>query len=145
MLADRFELLTLEEAARVQEVVHKNNERWRRLRESYGPAVAAVATEREKLLLSRLDSIAPRALSRGLTELRAVGDEAAGDEFFAKYNSAMADCAWLWDLMVQRAREGTDNVSRSQHYLLPGELVTVVEETAADGKPRRLSKYGVMP
>lgn len=65
---------------------------------------------------------------------------------FREYDDAQRDGHWLWSLLIERAYHGIDNKSRTDNFLLPGEVQTDVQAVdPASGKPTKLSRYGVMP
>jgi hypothetical protein len=132
------------EIARVEESVSRNNETWRRLHSIAGARVARVMTPHERLLLGRLNKDSHLGHHRGVAELRA-GRKSEAQKHLDAYDCAQGTARWVWDVMIERADTGVDNRSLTDNFVLPGEIVTVVEQVDPAGRPLKLSRYGVAP
>jgi hypothetical protein len=132
------------ERERVQDGIRRNNQELHELMDQAGPTAAAVVTPHERLLLARLNTQIASSLTRYLTALR---DERADDanKHLLEYDGAVSRAHFVWKALVDRVRDHIDNRALTDHLLLPGEVQTIVEETDAQGKPLRLSRYGEMP
>lgn len=127
---------------RVQESVRHNNEELRRLRAKAGAGASAAVTSHERLLLARLNTTIHRSLTRGLSALLA---GRAAEKDLGEYDRAIADSQWVWNILIDRVHNHVDNCTLTDNFVLPGEIVTVVEQVDPSGRPLKLSRYGVMP
>lgn len=132
------------ERERIDGVIWRNNEELRRLVDQAGPGAATAATARERLLLGRLNTKIHFSLTQALSALNGAR-EADAQKYLVEYDRWYAMSHWIWGILADRVKNGTENRALTDYFTLPGEVSTVVEETDAQGKPVRLSRCAEMP